>query len=76
MTEFEKKEVAMFGVTVVGMREAVKQRLARRYHTPTDMAISLIANAQEELNFNVEDARQTLNRAKWILMEYATEDSK
>ncbi len=74
MTKVEQKEVAMFGVTVAGMREAVEQSLARRYNnTPTDMAISLMSDAQEELDFNVENARQTLNRAKWILLTYSTE---
>jgi hypothetical protein len=48
------------------------------------MAASLMSDAQEMINteygdidyMRAEDARQCLNRAKWILFEYAMKDGE
>ena len=72
-----RREIRMYGVTEAGMREAVEQRL--RSTTPAMMAASIMSDCQEMLNHDnggtydfmaVEDVRQALNRAKWILFEY------
>jgi hypothetical protein len=72
-----QREIRMYGVTEAGMREAVEQRLRRT--TPAMMAASIMSDAQEMLSSDtdgsydfmaVEDVRQALNRAKWILFEY------
>jgi hypothetical protein len=68
LTEKEKNEVRMFGVTEAGMREAVSYRL-RTTDAPR-LAISIMSDAQEMLEYSPEDVRQALNRAKWILMEF------
>jgi len=68
LTEKEKKEVRLFGVTEAGMREEVSYRL-RTTDAPR-LAISIMSDAQEMLEYSPEDARQALNRAKWILMEF------
>ena len=77
LTEKEKKEVRMFGVTEAGMREAVSYRL-RTTDAPR-LAISIMSDAQEIIAHDnggtydfmvIEDVRQALNRAKWILMEF------
>ena len=60
------------------MREAVEQSITYRFSGPAMMAASLMSDAQEminteygEVDFNrAEDARQALNRAKWILFTY------
>ena len=53
------------------MREAITQSLTFRHTGPVMMAASLMSDAQEEIAHDMpEDARQTLNRAKWILFEY------
>ena len=78
LTEQQKREVRMYGVTEAGLREAVEQSITYRFSGPAMMAASLMSDAQElinteygEVDFNrAEDARQTLNRAKWILFEY------
>ncbi len=72
LTEKEKKEVRMFGVTEAGMREAVSYRL-RTTDAPR-LAISIMSDAQEMLEYSPEDVRQALNRAKWILMESVSVD--
>ena len=89
LTEAERRQVRMYGVTEAGMREAVESSLSFRFGGPAMMAASLMSDCQEmlshgngqvgisgspEIDFNVsEDIRQALNRAKWILFNYAME---
>ena len=82
MSESQKREVRMYGCTVEQMREAVESSITYRFSGPAMMAASLMSDAQElinteygEVDFNrAEDARQTLNRAKWILFTYIMKD--
>ena len=77
----EIQEVRMYGCTEAQMREAVEQSITFRFSGPAMMAASLMSDAQElinteygEVDFNrAEDARQTLNRAKFILFTYVME---
>ena len=74
----EINEVRMYGCTEAQMREAVESSITYRFSGPAMMAASLMSDAQElinteygEVDFNrAEDARQALNRAKWILFTY------
>ena len=74
----EINQVRMYGCTEAQMREAVESSMTYRFSGPAMMAASLMSDAQElinteygEVDFNrAEDARQTLNRAKWILFTY------
>ena len=80
LTEQEKREVGMYGVTEQGMRESVERSMTFRFSGPAMMAASLMSDAQEMMAYgpydsdtlaNIqEDQRQLLNRAKWILFEY------
>ena len=78
----EINEVRMYGCTEAQMREAVEQSITYRFSGPAMMAASLMSDAQEminteygEVDFNrAEDARQALNRAKWILFTYVMKD--
>ena len=73
-----KKEIRMYGCTEAQMREAVEQSITFRHSGPAMMAASLMSDAQEMINteygdidyMRAEDARQCLNRAKWVLFEY------
>ena len=84
LTQQQKREVRMYGVTEVGLREAVESSLTFRFSGAAMMAASLMSDAQEminpeygEVDFNrVEDARQCLNRAKWILFTYVMKDGE
>jgi hypothetical protein len=84
LPEIQKREISMYGCTEAQMREAVEQSLTFRFSGPVMMAASLMSDAQElidleygEIDFNrAEDARQTLNRAKWILFTYIMEQKK
>ena len=76
LNEQEKREVRMYGVTEAGMREAVESSLTFKHSGPAMMAASLMSDAQEMMayeqpDFNtIEDQRQLLNRAKFVLFEY------
>ena len=78
LTEQEKREVRMYGVTVAGMRESVESSITFKFSGPAMIAASLMSDAQEMVNteygevdyMRAEDARQCLNRAKWVLFEY------
>jgi hypothetical protein len=74
LTDMEKRQVGMFGCTEAQMRDAVEDSLTFRFQGPAFMAASLMSDAQEELNFDIESARQTLNRAKWILFTYCDKE--
>lgn len=71
LTPAEQKEVRVYGVTVAQMRDAVNESLAVRFYSPELFVMSLMSDAQHEIEHDMaEDARQTLNRAKWILVNY------
>lgn len=78
-TEQQRKEIRMFGCTVEQMREAVEESLTFRFSGPAMYAMSMMSDCQEMLASDnggqydmmlVEDVRQMLNRAKWILSTY------
>jgi hypothetical protein len=83
MTESQKREVRMYGCTQDQMREAVEQSLTYRFSGAAMYAMSMMSDAQEMVAYGpydsdtlaniLEDQRQLLNRAKWILSTYAME---
>ena len=86
LTEQEKREVRMYGVTEAGMREAVEQSITFRFSGPGMMAMSLLSDCQEMVAYGAEDSdhlanilddqRQTINRAKWIISTYLMKDGE
>jgi hypothetical protein len=78
LSEQQKREVRMYGCTEADMRESVESSLSFKHRGPAMMAASIMSDAQEMINteygeidfMRAEDARQALNRAKWILFEY------
>jgi hypothetical protein len=84
MSEQEKRQVSMYGCTEAQMREAVEESLTFRFSGPAMMAASLMSDAQELINteygevnyMRAEDARQCLNRAKWILFTYVMDKTR
>ena len=76
LTTKEIKEVSMYGCTEAQMREAVEQSLTYRFSGAAMYVASMLSDAQEMMayeqpDFNIiEDQRQLLNRAKFILFTY------
>ena len=83
MTEQQRREVRMYGCTQDQMREAVEQSLTYRFSGAAMYAMSMMSDAQEMVAHGpydsdtlaniLEDQRQLLNRAKWILATYVME---
>ena len=82
LSDTEQRQIRMYGCTELQMKEAVEQSLTFRFSGPAMMAASLMSDCQEMLAHDnggsydfmtVEDVRQTLNRAKFILFTYAVE---
>ena len=78
LTTQEIREVSMYGCTEAQMREAVESGITFKFSGPAMVVASMMSDAQElinteygEVDFNrAEDARQQLNRAKWVLFTY------
>ena len=76
LTTKEIREVGMYGCTEAQMREAVESGSTFRFSGPAMVVASMLSDAQEMMayeqpDFNtIEDQRQLLNRAKWILFTY------
>ena len=72
----EIREVGMYGCTEAQMREAVESGSTFRFSGPAMVVASMMSDAQEMMayeqpDFNtIEDQRQLLNRAKFVLMTY------
>jgi hypothetical protein len=72
----EIREVGMYGVTEAGMREAVESSPSFRFSGPAMVVASMMSDAQEMVAYGhpdantLEDQRQLLNRAKFVLMTY------
>lgn len=73
----EKNEIEMYGVTIKGMRESVEQSINvyPKYGSYIKMAVKMLNDAQEELKYDPEFARQTINRVKWILSNYCVHEN-
>lgn len=70
----EEREIGMFGVTRAELKEFVESSLTFEVSGPAMVAASMMSDAQEEIAHGmIEEARQTLNRAKWVLFKYAPE---
>ena len=76
LTEQEKRQVGMYGCTEAQMREAVESSPNFKFSGPAMVVASMMSDAQEMMayeqpDFNViEDQRQLLNRAKFVLFTY------
>jgi len=74
--EQEKRQVGMYGATEAQMREAVESSSTFKFSGPAMVVASMMSDAQEMMayeqpDFNtIEDQRQLLNRAKFVLFEY------
>ena len=76
LSDTEQRQIRMYGCTELQMKEAVEQSLTFRFSGPALMAASIMSDCQEMLtqgaedSMILEDVRQALNRAKWILFQY------
>ena len=73
----QDRERAMYGCSIADFKESIEDSFTFRVSGPAMCAMSLMSDAQEEMAHGmVENARQTINRAKWILSEYVMDTLK
>jgi hypothetical protein len=71
-----EREIRMYGCTEAQMREAVESSSTFKFSGPAMVVASMMSDAQEMMayeqpDFNtIEDQRQLLNRAKFVLFTY------
>jgi hypothetical protein len=76
LTTSEINQVRMYGCTEAQMREAVESSITFKLSGPAMVVAGMMSDAQEMMayeqpDFNtIEDQRQLLNRAKFVLFEY------
>ena len=80
LTEQERREVRMYGVTEAQMRDSVESSITFKFSGPAMIVASMMSDAQEMVAYGpydsdtlaniMEDQRQLLNRAKFVLFEY------
>ena len=82
LTQDEKDEIAVFGCTLAQLTNAVETGV-KRHRDATSVLMSMLSDVQEMINpeytgtvdlDSAEEARQALNRAKWILINYVSPD--
>ena len=76
----EINQVRMYGCTEAQMQESVEQSLTYRFSGAAMYVASMLSDAQEMVGYGpydgdtlaniLEDQRQLLNRAKWILSTF------
>lgn len=79
LTDQQKREVRMYGCTEAQIREAIESSITFKISGPAMCAMSILSDAQEVLAHDkggvydfmqVEDSRQAINRAKWVISTY------
>ena len=71
LTGQQKREVRMYGCTEADLCESVENSITFKFSGPAMVAAGMMSDAQEEIAYGMkEEARKTLNRAKWVLFTY------
>jgi hypothetical protein len=69
------KETRMYGCAIEDFRESIEGSITFKFSGAAMCIASLMSDAQEEMAHGmVENASQTLNRAKWALATYIMKD--
>ena len=75
LTTREINETRMYGCTEADLRESVENSITFKLSGPAMIVAGMMSDAQEEIAHGMdESARQTLNRAKFVLFTYVTKD--
>ena len=71
----EKAEFEIYGMTVAELREMVEDSICYKIGQVDMMVMGMMSDAQEMVSYRldaglIEEQRQLLNRAKWVLAHY------
>jgi hypothetical protein len=83
-TEQEQRQIRMYGCTEAHLRESIESSITFKFTGPAMVAMSMLSDAQEMVSYGpydsdtlaniMEDQRQLINRAKFILCTYIMKD--
>ena len=84
MSEQQTREVRMYGTTEAALRESIEHSMTFKVSGPAMIVAGMLSDVQEMMAYGPydrdtlaviqEDQRQQLNRAKWVLFEYMSEE--
>ena len=84
MTEQQTREVRMYGTTEAALRESIERSMTFKVSGPAMIVAGMLSDVQEMMAYGPydsdtlaviqEDQRKQLNRAKWVLFEYMSEE--
>jgi hypothetical protein len=85
-TEQEQRQIRMYGATEAQMREAVESSTTFKFSGPAMVVAGMMSDAQEMVSYGpydsdtlaniLEDQRQLLNRAKFVMFEYIMKEGE
>ena len=65
------RELSMYGCSIADFKDSVEDSITFKLTGPAMCIASLMSDAQEEMSYGMLDqARQTMNKAKWMLATY------
>jgi len=71
----EQMQIAMYGCTIADMRAEIEDSITAKLSGYAMVAMSILSDAQEEMERGMtERARQSINRAKWVIRTYCWTD--
>jgi phosphate uptake regulator len=77
MATNEAREIAMYGCTVESMRADMEDSISAKLSGMGMVAMSILSDSQEEIQHGQpEAARQSINRAKWVIRTYWIEPTR
>jgi hypothetical protein len=80
--EQNTREIAMYGMTEARMRDNIERSITFRFSGPGMIVAGMLSDAQEMFAYSepgastIEEHRQLMNRAKWVLFEYVMKDAR
>jgi hypothetical protein len=82
LTTQEIRQVSMYGCTEQQLRESIEDSITFKLSGPLMIAAGMLSDAQEMIcteygevtDGRANEARQAINRAKWVMFTYAMEN--
>jgi hypothetical protein len=69
------REIRCYGCTAYQLRQSIEESLTFKLTGPGMLVMGMMSDAQEEISRGMpEVARQTLNRAKYVLSHYMMQE--
>lgn len=69
-------ELQCYGCSETALRESIESSFDYSMRRPEELVAGMMSDAQQEIEFGLDEkARQTLNRAKFVLFNYVMKEA-